>query len=128
MKTTMRMNGKRAGLHGNRILVLANHFPYPATNGSKIRIWSLLRALAAEGYETDLVCIADRSELQQGERAIREVCASVEVIHTDVGSLSKGNGIWTRLYPMLRRVPYGVVRCHSNDMQEVIVRRLERGN
>ncbi len=128
MKTTMRMNGKRAGLHGNRILVLANHCPYPATHGAKIRIWSLLRALAAEGYETDLVCLADRSELQQAEHAIHEVCASIEVIHTDLGSLSKGNGIWPRLSPLLRRVPYGVARCHSNDMQEAIVRRLERGN
>jgi glycosyltransferase involved in cell wall biosynthesis len=126
MKTNL---GEGRAIHGReRILFIANHSPYPPANGPKLRIWSLVRALAANGYAIDLICIADRTEPVCPKDSIHALCRSVEVIQTDWGSLSRAREIFPRLPALMRREPYGVARCRSTGMRRAILSRLQQGD
>jgi glycosyltransferase involved in cell wall biosynthesis len=64
-----------------RILFLSRWFPFPPDNGSKIRIFNILRQLA-ERHEVALVAFGDPRDCDdlQARRALREFCSSVEVV------------------------------------------------
>jgi glycosyltransferase involved in cell wall biosynthesis len=73
--------GSRGGIGQVRILFLSRWLPYPADNGSKIRILNLLRILAAQ-HEVDLLAFASEDEAtrQAAAAALGERCASVRFI------------------------------------------------
>ncbi len=62
-----------------RILFLSRWFAYPPDNGSKIRIYHLLRRLA-ETHEVDLISFAAGPVLRSHARALREFCRLVQVV------------------------------------------------
>ncbi len=62
-----------------RILFLSAWFPYPMNNGSKLRIYNLLRGLASE-HEITLLSFADQPEVNPDAAEIRQLCAQVEVV------------------------------------------------
>lgn len=62
-----------------KILFISRWYPYPPDNGSKLRVYNLLRGLAKE-HEVTLLSFADGpvSGLQNGE--IRSICAQVSTV------------------------------------------------
>jgi glycosyltransferase involved in cell wall biosynthesis len=96
-----------------RILVLSSHFPYPPTNGSQLRLWALLRALAANGHEVDLLALGDLDRVQPYWDAVRRVCRSVEVIPHVPSSLSTRLDLGRRLVAAFSRQPYGAAAARS---------------
>lgn len=61
------------------ILFLSRWFPYPMNNGSKIRIYNLLRGLS-QHHDVTLLCFADQPGVSPEAPEIRAVCAKVEVV------------------------------------------------
>ncbi|NWG35221.1 MAG: glycosyltransferase [Chloroflexi bacterium] len=62
-----------------RILFLSRWFPYPMNNGSKIRIYNLLRGLS-QHHEVTLLSFADQAGVSPEAPEIRAVCSKVQVI------------------------------------------------
>jgi len=62
-----------------RILFLSRWFPHPVDNGSKIRIFNLLKALSSE-HEVALVSFAAEPVAPTSIEAMRSICAEVEVV------------------------------------------------
>lgn len=99
-----------------RLLVLAGSLPYPPTNGYRIRVWHLLRALKAWGCEVHLLAFGRQAELAAHEEAILAVCSTAETVSGDVPSLSGRAGYLGRLTNLTSRLPYGAARFKSRDM------------
>lgn len=62
-----------------RVLFLSRWFPYPPINGSKQRVYHLLRALA-ERHDISLLSFADHPAIEPDAAPIRSLCASIDTI------------------------------------------------
>lgn len=62
-----------------RILFLSRWYPYPANNGSKLRILNILRGLSSY-HEMDLVSFYDPAEGQPDQDGLKEICQNVQVV------------------------------------------------
>jgi glycosyltransferase involved in cell wall biosynthesis len=62
-----------------RILFLSRWYPYPPDNGSKLRIYNLLRGLAQE-HEVTLLSFADRADVDPDVPALRSLCRQVQIV------------------------------------------------
>jgi polysaccharide biosynthesis protein PslH len=100
-----------------RILFTSIAPPFPATNGQRIRNWSLLRALYAEGHHITLVSFQEKGDANAGLAALHEVCAEVEFVSMPI---EKGPRALRRLWSATSLQPYGVHRFHSAEMMEKI--------
>lgn len=63
----------------SRILFLSRWFPYPPDNGSKLRIWNLLRGLAEE-HDVTLLTFAGRSRRVPDFSELASLCRDVQVV------------------------------------------------
>ncbi|MDJ0753656.1 MAG: glycosyltransferase [Ardenticatenaceae bacterium] len=61
------------------ILFLSRWFPYPTDNGSKLRIFNLLRGLAREN-EVSLIAFDDHGRADPHTAALQAICHSIEVL------------------------------------------------
>ncbi len=95
-----------------RILFLSRWFAYPPDNGSKIRIYHLLRRLA-ETHEVDLISFAAGPVLQTHARALREFCRLVQVVpYRTFRSRSS-----RAMLGYLSRQPRSVIDTFSEEME-----------
>ncbi len=62
-----------------QILFLSRWFPYPPHNGSKLRIFNLLRALASR-HEVTLISFNDQPEKEADTAGLAAICQAVHVI------------------------------------------------
>jgi glycosyltransferase involved in cell wall biosynthesis len=62
-----------------RILFLSGWYPYPPSNGSKLRIYSLLRGVAKR-HEVTLLSFADRSMVDADVSELSCMCQNVQVV------------------------------------------------
>lgn len=62
-----------------RILFLSRWFPFPADNGSKIRIYNLLKSLSSE-HEVALLSFAEDPSSSAAIQALQTLCARVETV------------------------------------------------
>jgi len=62
-----------------RILFLSQWYPYPPNNGSKLRIYNLLRGLARQ-HEVTLLSFADQPEVEPNAPEIQALCREVQVV------------------------------------------------
>jgi glycosyltransferase involved in cell wall biosynthesis len=62
-----------------RILYLSRWFPYPADNGSKLRIYHMLRFLSHK-HEIDLISFASEAVQPQSVRELENYCRRVEIV------------------------------------------------
>ena len=62
-----------------KILFLSRWFPYPMNNGSKIRIYNLLRGLS-QHHEVTLLSFADQPGVSPEAPEVRAVCSRVDVV------------------------------------------------
>jgi len=61
------------------ILFLSRWFPYPVNNGSKLRIYNLLRGLS-EYHDVTLLSFADQPDVSLAASEVRSMCSDVQVI------------------------------------------------
>jgi glycosyltransferase involved in cell wall biosynthesis len=105
-----------------KILFLSRWFPYPMNNGSKIRIYNLLRGLSRH-HEVTLLSFADQPGVSPEAPEIRAVCSKVQVIP------------WREFDPATARARFGflslkprsVVDTFSPEMAGAITRTLIEG-
>jgi glycosyltransferase involved in cell wall biosynthesis len=63
-----------------RVVVASSWFPFPPSNGSKLRAWHLLKELA-DRHEVELVTFAEPDEASEASLdALRAICRSVIVV------------------------------------------------
>ncbi len=62
-----------------KILFLSSWFPYPTSNGSKLRIYNLLRGLAVE-HQVTLVTFADHPDIDPEAPELTSICQDIRVI------------------------------------------------
>jgi polysaccharide biosynthesis protein PslH len=81
-----------------RILFLSRWFPFPTDNGSKLRIYNLLRVLATR-HQVDLISFYQGAVTSDHLDAMHQVCCNIEIIpykgFNPVG-LSAGVGYFSR--------------------------------
>lgn len=104
--------------------MLSPCLPYPPNNGFTIRVWELLRALKAEGYEVHLLAFAQENQTDAARDALLAECSSVETIARRVASLSGRRDYGRRLVNLTSTLPYAVTRFRSNEMRRAVERRL----
>jgi len=62
-----------------KILFLSRWFPYPTNNGSKLRIYNLLRGLAKH-HDVTLLSFADQPDVSPDAPEVRSLCSDVYVV------------------------------------------------
>lgn len=98
-----------------RILFLSRWYPYPANNGSKLRIFNLLRGLSLH-HEIDLVSFYEPAEGQPDQQSLGEVCRSVQVVpwhEYDPNSLRAIRGFFSFL-------PRSILDTYSPEMSQAL--------
>lgn len=102
-----------------RILFLSRWFPWPTSNGSKLRIYYLLQGLAQQ-HEITLLSFADQPDANLHIAAVESLCARVQVVP------------WTSYSPQRMRArlgffnlaPRSVVDTFSPEMAQWILQTL----
>jgi glycosyltransferase involved in cell wall biosynthesis len=108
-----------------RILFVALTSPFPPTSGHRLRTWSMLRALAAEGHQVTLRVLADDED--DAEAApLREVCRDVRVWR--VPRPHGARHCLGRLAAVLSPLPYAVRRLASPALRSALAEELGRGS
>jgi polysaccharide biosynthesis protein PslH len=109
-----------------RILFVALQFPVPANNGHKMRSWSLLQALAAEGHEISLLSFRESNDAQPDDPQLNSVCRDVTAVPFRMTNLSSGGEYLKRALAMFSPHPYASSRFLSATMRERMAEILSR--
>jgi glycosyltransferase involved in cell wall biosynthesis len=107
-----------------RILFAGLAPPIPTTNGHRVRCWSLLSALAAEGHEVTLFCFADPTELGSPAPELKHLCTQVRLIAAPASNTTVEE-FWGRLSGAFSSMPYGAHRLRSRLMIDAVKRTLD---
>jgi glycosyltransferase involved in cell wall biosynthesis len=97
------------------ILFLSEWFPYPANNGSKLRIYNLLRGLSQQ-HEVTLLSFADQPDVNPNAPALRALCREVRVVPKKAFDPQTRRAHWEHL----SLTPRSLVGNHSREMEESI--------
>lgn len=101
-----------------RILFLSNWFPYPPTNGAKIRIYNLIRQLANR-HEITLLAFARTISVEEAHKHlphIEQFCRSAEVV---AARPFVSNGV-AALRGFVSLKPRSVVQTYSPEMAQLV--------
>jgi glycosyltransferase involved in cell wall biosynthesis len=107
-----------------RVLVLFHFYPLPADNGVKMRVWALLRALAAEGHHITLLTLASPPQGADHSAEVARVCRQVGCLRWELPSLSSSRQYASRLMALFSSLPYGVLRFNSEAIKQHLARLL----
>ena len=110
-----------------RILYIATQYPLPVNNGVKMRVWSLLCAIADAGHEITLATFAEPNDADGTEHALRRACKASEIVLRRTVSLSGSTNYLARLAGVLSPSPFTIDRFRSDEMRAVLERRLNSG-
>jgi len=103
-----------------KILFLSRWFPYPANNGSKLRIYNLLRGLAKH-HDVTLLSFADQPDVSPDAPEIQSLCSDVHVVpwrEFDPNSTRARFGF-------LNLAPRSIVDTFSQEMAQEITQLLD---
>ncbi len=106
----------------SNILYISRWFPYPATNGSKLRVFNLLRGLS-QAHSVSLLSFADEPSADADAPILRSLCTLVETVP------------WRSYTPDSQRArvgffsttPRAYVDTYSREMEQAIKRTLAAG-
>ena len=73
-----------------RILYVSVAYPLPANNGSKMRLWAVLRAMASVGHQITLAAFAEPGEVDGTEEELQTVCKDSDIVLLRYARLSGG--------------------------------------
>jgi glycosyltransferase involved in cell wall biosynthesis len=111
-----------------RVLLLSVTNPVPANNGVKMRTWSILRALAAEGHEVVLLVFADPHEPVEHPPELSRTCARVICVPHRLKSLSSSRDYIGRAKHLFSDVPYATEASRSPEMEKQLRQLLGDGS
>jgi len=103
-----------------KILFLSRWFPYPINNGSKLRIYNLLRGLN-QLHDVTLLSFADQPGVSPDAPEIAEICSKVNVIpwrEFDPNTTRARLGIFSL-------TPRSIIDTFSSDMAQAITDTLD---
>jgi polysaccharide biosynthesis protein PslH len=100
--------------------------PVPANNGHRMRTWSLVRALSAEGHAVTFLGFARPEELAMPMSDLRRLCENVELVSMDDVSLSSTGNYLSRARALFSNTPYAIGRFNSEEMRNCIADRLRK--
>ncbi len=83
------------------LLFLSRWFPYPPHNGARIRVYNLLKALAAR-YRVDLLSFAEEEVRPEDREALRGICRRVETVPYRAFRPGRGRALLGFLAPQPR--------------------------
>ena len=98
-----------------KVLFLSSWFPYPTNNGSKLRIYNLLRGLAVE-HEITLITFADQPDIDPDVPELTSICQDIRVIPWQPYN---PHSLRARL-GFLSMMPRSAVDTYSPEMQRTI--------
>jgi polysaccharide biosynthesis protein PslH len=101
------------------ILFLSAWYPFPPNNGSKLRVYNLLRGLSTK-HKISLLSFVDQPGVDSDSKEIRSICEDVQIIPS---KLYKPNSMRARL-GFFSLAPRSVVDGFSKEMQTCINRTL----
>lgn len=104
-----------------KILFLSAWFPYPANNGSKLRIYNLLRGLAG-AHSVSLITYGEKSD-PAIPSALSELCESVSAIPQKVYNARSGRALLGLFGPK----PRVLVDRHLPELEARLRRELSNG-
>lgn len=110
-----------------RILFVALGFPLPSNNGHRMRSWSLLQALAAEGHELSLLSFRESDDAQTDDPRLHSVCRDVTAVPFRFTNLSSGGDYLKRALAVFSPLPYVSSRFSSARMRERMAEILSQG-
>jgi polysaccharide biosynthesis protein PslH len=110
-----------------RILYIATQYPLPVNNGVKMRVWSLLRAIANTGHEITLATFAEPQDADGTGHELRKVCKDRDLVLRRTESLSGSRNYLGRLAGVLSPSPFTLDRFRSDEMRAMLERRLKSG-
>lgn len=105
-----------------RILYLSVAFPLPVNNGHRMRIWSVLEGLQAEGHETTFLTFAEENDLKVDLTPLRKLCSRVECVPMQLKRLSASTDYLSRLKSIFDSRPYATLRFISPEMRGLIAK------
>ena len=112
-----------------RILFLSRWFPYPPNNGSKLRIYNLLRGLSRE-HDVTLISFTSKSPSGNDQPVTERVLAELKGLCTDVQVVpyQPYNPTSTRaLLGFVSPTPRSVIDTYVPQMESTIRRELDSG-
>ncbi len=98
-----------------QILFLSRWFPYPTNNGSKLRIFNLLRGLSEE-HAVTLISFADEPGVNPDVPEVRKVCEHVHLVRWKPFQPKS----WSARKNYLRLTPRSVIDTYSPEMARCI--------
>lgn len=104
-----------------KILFLSRWFPYPTNNGSKLRIYNLLRGLSKH-HDVTLLSFADQPEVRPEAPEVKSICTDVQVIpwrEFDPKSIRAKAGF-------LSLKPRSIIDTFSPEMAQAITQTLSK--
>lgn len=107
----------------SHILFLSRWFPYPPDNGSKLRIYNLLRGLAQE-HEVTLLSFADQSNVDPNAPELSSLCNEIQIVPWKP---FEPQSLRARL-GFLSLTPRSVVDTFSADMARCVEHVLAKGH
>ena len=96
-----------------RLLFVGQMFPLPVNNGWRMRNWALLRALAAEGHQVDLIAPAASGQMDAHSSELARVCRRTLTVPHQAANWSQNSNVAGRLRSLFSPEPYGVTRFRS---------------
>lgn len=107
-----------------RILYVSIAYPLPANNGSKMRLWAVLRAIKNAGHEVSLAAFAEPEEIGGTEQELAMVCKENDVVPLRYTRLSAGGDYLGRLRAIFSPAPFTIRRFMSAEMHSRLERRI----
>lgn len=96
------------------ILFLSAWYPYPTNNGSRLRIFNLLKGIAHAGHDITLISFEDQPLIDKA--ALKGICSDVITIPWETGKLT-GN---QKLLAPLNKTPQSFLDTFSDKMVAAI--------
>lgn len=97
------------------ILFLSPWFPYPPNNGSKLRIYNLLRGLAQK-HDITLICFSDKADDDRNEPNTRDLCEELIVVPSKDYQPDSVQAV----FGLFSLSPRSIIDTHSREMVEKI--------
>ena len=110
-----------------RILYISSYSPLPTTNGARMRLWTVLQAIANTGHQITLIAFGDPAEFRATEAQLRTVCADVELVPFQLIRMADNADYFSRLLAMFSSQPFLLRRFRSPEMRACLERRLSGG-
>ncbi|MDE3179602.1 MAG: glycosyltransferase [Acidobacteriota bacterium] len=103
-----------------RILFVALTPPYPPDNGHRMRNWSLVRALAAEGHTISVVCFGAPEDGASDLAPLASICEGLQLVPLRAQRRSSKANALDRGRKMFSARPFGVFKYESLDLQKAV--------